>query len=431
MTPAARLSAALEVLAAIEMQRRPAAEALKDWGQSHRFAGAKDRVGIASIVYDALRVKRSAAWLMGAETPRAITLGMLARVRHMTPEAIALLCSGERFAPEPLTDEERARLVAGSLEGAPDAVRADVPDWLAPQLAEVFGADLVVEGEALAARAPVDLRANLLVTTRERALEALDHLGAQPTPLSPWGLRIPVTPDGRGPALQAEPAYVKGQVEVQDEGSQLASLLSGAAPGQQVLDLCAGGGGKTLALAAMMANKGQLYATDSDGRRLMPIFDRLERASVRNVQVRAPKGQQEILGDLESRCDLVLVDAPCTGTGTWRRSPDAKWRTRPGALEQRMKEQDEVLERAARFVKPGGALVYITCSLLRAENEDRVSAFLGRHESFLPRDAAHMAKTAGVPALAERASPFGAGLRLTPRTCGTDGFYVAALVRGA
>jgi 16S rRNA (cytosine967-C5)-methyltransferase len=178
----------------------------------------------------------------------------------------------------------------------------------------------------------------------------------------------------------------------------------------------------------MMENRGQIYATDTDGRRLMPIFPRLERANARNVQVRAPKGQQDVLGDLAGRCDVVFVDAPCTGTGAWRRNPDAKWRVRPGALEQRMKQQDEVLDRATAFVKPGGALIYVTCSVLRAENEDRVAAFLERHPRFLPRDAAHMARRAGVPALAEHASPHGPGLRLSPASTGTDGFYIAALV---
>src|SRR5207245_1834377 len=158
-------------------------------------------------------------------------------------------------------------------------------------------------------------------------------------------------------------AFVKGWVELQDEGSQLASLLCGARAGEQVLDLCAGGGGKTLALAAEMENRGQIYATDMDGRRLMPIYLRLERANARNVQVRAPRGAADILADLQNRCDLVLIDAPCTGTGAWRRNPDAKWRIRPGALAERIKAQDALLARAAEYVKPGGRIVYVTCSV--------------------------------------------------------------------
>src|SRR5208337_1160104 len=208
-----------------------------------------------------------------------------------------------------------------------------------------------------------------------------------PTPLSPVGLRIAIRPDGRGPALAAEPAYLKGLVEIQDEGSQLAALLSGAKPGLQVLDLCAGAGGKTLALAAMMDNHGQVYATDEDGRRLSPIFDRLARSGARNVQVRAPKGQADVLADLAERCDLVMIDAPCSGSGAWRRKPDAKWRMRPGALEQRIKDQDETLENALRFVKRRGRIVYITCSVLRAENEDRIADFMAAHDDLLPVDA--------------------------------------------
>jgi 16S rRNA (cytosine967-C5)-methyltransferase len=238
-----------------------------------------------------------------------------------------------------------------------------------------------------------------------------------------------MSPDGRGPALAAEPAYAKGLVEVQDEGSQLAALLSGAAPGAQVLDLCAGAGGKTLALAAMMNNQGQIYATDPNGRRLMPIFDRLERAGVRNVQVRAPKGPRDILGDLTGRCDLAFVDAPCSGSGAWRRNPDAKWRMRPGALQQRIKDQIDTLETASRFVKSGGWLLYATCSVLREENEDRIAAFLEAHGDFLPIEAAHLARIAGMPGLASQASMLGAGLRLSPLRTATDGFYVAALAR--
>ena len=218
-------------------------------------------------------------------------------------------------------------------------------------------------------------------------------------------------------------------VEVQDESSQLAAALSLAAPGEQVLDLCAGGGGKTLAMAAAMDNRGQIFATDSDGRRLMPIFERLERASARNVQVRAPKGQTDILKDLEGRCDLVLVDAPCTGVGAWRRNPDAKWRMRPGALEQRVKDQDAVLERAAKYVKPGGRLVYVTCSLLAEENEDRVAAFLDTHEDFAPADMAETAEKAGISALLACAARGRYGLTLRPSRVGGDGFFICAMVR--
>lgn len=428
MTPAARVQAALEALADIESRRRPAAEALKDWGLAHRFAGSGDRAGIASLVYDALRRKGSSQWLMGEESPRAEMLGALSNLRRLGLAEIEALFSGERFAPPPLTESERARLAAPTLDGAPDHVRGDYPEWLAPAFAESFGADAAAAGEALASRAPVDLRVNTLKSNRDKALAALAHLGPEPTPLSPVGLRIAVKGDGRGPALSAEPLYVKGHVEVQDEASQLAALVSGAAPGMQVLDLCAGAGGKTLALAAMLANRGQVYATDEDGRRLSPLYARLERSGARNVQVRSPRGGDPV-ADLAGRCDLVFIDAPCTGSGAWRRSPDAKWRIRPGALEERVKDQAEILERATKFVKPGGRLVYVTCSVLKAENEDRVAAFLESQEDFLPLDAPTMARAAGLPALADFASKLGPGIRLDPLRSGTDGFYVAGLTR--
>jgi 16S rRNA (cytosine967-C5)-methyltransferase len=431
MIPAARIAAAIEVLADIEARRRPAADALKDWGLARRFAGSGDRAAIAGLVYDALRRKASSAWIMGEASPRAATLGALKQLRGLGEEEIAALFTGEGHAPAPLSEAERERLRTGDISGAPAHVQGDFPEWLAAAFAESFGEAAIEEGRALANRAPVDLRVNTLKTDRGRALAALAHLGALPTPFSPIGLRVAIRADGRGPALSAEPAYVKGLVEVQDEGSQLAALLSGAAPGMQALDFCAGAGGKTLALAGMMANQGQIYASDPDGRRLAPIFERLARSGARNIQVRAPRGARDVLADLVGRCDLVLIDAPCSGSGAWRRSPDAKWRMRPGALEQRIKDQIESLENAARFVRPGGRLIYVTCSLLKAENEDRVAAFLESHADFLPLEAAQWARACGLEALAAHSSRLGAGIRLSPLRTATDGFYVAALTRTA
>ncbi|MCC3244356.1 RsmB/NOP family class I SAM-dependent RNA methyltransferase [Methylocystis sp. WRRC1] len=428
MTPAAHVSAAIEILDALARRRRPVVDALKEWGVSHRFAGSKDRAAIASLVFDALRKASSASHVMGADTPRAQMLGALREARGMDAAAISALCTGERHAPPPLSDEERARLESATLADAPDHVRGDYPEWLADRFASAFGSRAAEEGAALAARAPVDLRVNILKGSRDQALEKLAHLSPAPTPLSPIGLRIEVG-QGRGPALTAETAYVKGFVEPQDEASQLASLLCAASPGEQVLDLCAGGGGKALALAGQMHNRGQLYAYDSDGRRLMPIHERLERAGARNIQVRAPRGKADVLADLEGRCDLVLIDAPCTGTGTWRRHPDAKWRLAPGALELRLKEQATLLEQAVRFVKPGGRLAYVTCSVLLEEDEEQIAVFLGSHSDFMALSGAEMADNAGLPELARYASPHGPGLRLSPATSGTDGFYVALLQR--
>ena len=213
-------------------------------------------------------------------------------------------------------------------------------------------------------------------------LKALRRFEPQPTPHSPAGVRIEQAPGpGKSPHVEAEPGHGKGWYEVQDEGSQLATLLSGARPRQQIMDLCAGAGGKTLALAALMENSGQLYAYDSDRMRLRPIFERLKRAGVRNAQV-LPAGDRAGLDKLEGRMDLVLIDAPCTGSGVWRRRPDAKWRLSPQMLEARLAEQRAVLDEGARLVKPGGRLAYITCSVLPAENRDQVDAFLARQPEF-------------------------------------------------
>jgi 16S rRNA (cytosine967-C5)-methyltransferase len=432
LTPAARLSAAIEVLADIEARRRPAADALKDWGLAHRFAGSKDRAAIASLVYDALRRRASAAFVMGEASPRAVLLGALALARGLDGATIAALCTGERFAPAPLTAQEAGRLAAPSLAGAPASVAGDFPDWLGADLEAAFGARLVEEMQALAARAPIDIRTNTLKTERARLLPALAHLGPEVTPHAPTGLRFSAGEDGRGPTLQATPEFIKGLFEIQDEGSQVVAALAGAAPGMQVVDLCAGGGGKTLELAALMDNSGQIYATDADARRLAPIHDRLARAGVRNVQVRTPKGRgDEPLADLTGRIDLVLVDAPCTGIGTWRRNADTKWRVRPGALAERMKEQDFVLERARQLVRPGGRIAYITCSVLPRENDERIAAFLAGNPGFAsvdPREVLALAPDT----LSERddlVSPAGLGLQLTPLRTGTDGFYLAILQR--
>ena len=431
MTPAARLSAAIEVLSDIEARRRPAGDALKDWGLSHRFAGSGDRAGIAGLVYDALRRRASSAWIMDDDKPRAVLLGMLARERAMAAGAIAALCDGSRFAPAPLSDAERARLEAANLEGAPPHVVGDYPEWLDGKLAATFGGERAEEGAALASRAPLDLRVNTLQADRDKAAESLADLKPELARWSPFGLRVVLGADAKSPAVHAEPAFLKGLVEIQDEGSQLAALLSAAKPGEQVIDLCAGAGGKTLALAAMMDNHGQLYATDTDKRRLAPIHARLERAGVRNVQVRTPRGAEDTLADLAGKADLALIDAPCTGTGAWRRNPDAKWRVRPGALAERLREQADTLDRAAALVKAGGRIAYVTCSVLDDENGMQVRAFAARHPQFSIVAPADVAGALGERAFLFRRAVLASaeGLLMTPRRTDTDGFFVSILTR--
>ncbi|KQP40657.1 MFS transporter [Methylobacterium sp. Leaf104] len=431
MTPPARLSAAIEVLADIAARRRPAADALKDWGLAHRFAGSGDRAAIASLVYDALRRRASAAWIMADESPRSLVIGMLRLQYGRAAPTIAEMFSGERFAPAPLSDDERRRLAEGTLADAPLHVAGDVPEWVLPSLAATFGSETLDELRALSRRAPLDIRINTLKRSRAEALAGLAHLTPEPTPHAPNGLRIPIGEDGRGPALHVEPEFIDGWYEIQDEGSQLASLLCGARPGETVIDLCAGGGGKTLSLAAMMENSGRLVASDDDPRRLAPIHERLRRAGA-TAEIRTPrtgKARTDVLADLDGSADRVLVDAPCTGSGTWRRNPDAKWRMRPNALSTRSADQATVLDRAARLVRPGGRITYVTCSLLPEENDAAIAGFLGRRSEDLTAVSASQVLAAYAPDLGPAIRLTQHGLQMSPARTGTDGFYVATLQR--
>ncbi len=418
-----RAQAAIEVLRDIEARRRPASDALRDWGLAHRFAGGGDRSAIGNIVYDALRKKASQAWQMDSETAESAVFATLVSQWGYAPEELAAQFDGDRFAPEPPAAEALSAFEARDIAEAPDHVRADIPQWLAPQFQRAFGDNWIAEAAALSSRPPLDLRANRLKADRDKVIRQLDRTSAAPGPLGPDAIRIAAgSRDARLPNVQAEPAYQKGWFEIQDAGSQAAALLAGVEPGQQVLDYCAGAGGKTLALAAQMENKGQVHAHDADRNRLAPIFDRLKRAGTRNVQVHARVGE---LAPLAGAMDCVLVDAPCTGTGTWRRRPDAKWRLDERNLAMRISEQDAVLDEAAAFVKPGGRLVYITCSLLPQENEERVAAFLASHGNFAPAELAvgRLCHSAHAPAAGATK------VTLTPLSTETDGFFIAAMTR--
>ncbi len=421
-----RLAAAAEVLADMAARKRPVADALKDWGLSHRFAGSGDRAAIGNLVYDALRKKLSLSWRMGDDAPLPLIAAVLLDSWNETPESLAAKLDGDRFAPQMPTLDVLQAFGTADLSKAPDHVQADVPEWIVPHLKAMFGDELVAECQAQTGRPPVDMRVNRLLSTRDKVLADLPKdIGVVASKLVEDGLRIPAgVSEYRQPNIQAEPAFQKGWFEIQDEGSQLVATLSGAAPGETVLDYCAGGGGKTLALASLMSNKGQIFATDSDKLRLAPIFDRLKRAETRNVQVKSAKSD---LSDLEGAMDMVLIDAPCTGAGTWRRRPDAKWRLSPAQLETRIKEQASILQSAKAYVKPGGRLVYITCSLFREENEAQIEAFLSANSGFTASSgtelASHGALDAGL------FLPGKTGLTLTPRRTGTDGFFVSVLKR--
>ncbi len=428
MKDGGRLAAAIEILGEVDSARRPVQDALRDWGRQHRFAGSGDRLVIANLVFDALRRRLSLAAIMGDDSPRALVLATYVRVWGAGLDGLAAALEGDRFAPVPPDETEASRLAAADPDDMSAHVAADVPEWLWPQIEAAFGADAVAEGQALAARAPIDLRVNLLKGDRERLVRKLSHLSLKETATSPVGLRIePPLGKERAPHVQAEEGFRKGWFELQDEASQVAALVAASVEPAQVLDYCAGGGGKTLALAGAMDNRGQIYAHDASKLRLAPIFERLQRAGARNVQVRDPDTAS--LDDLAERMDLVFVDVPCSGTGVWRRRPDSKWRITPNALAARTREQREVLSAASRFVRPGGHLLYATCSLLPCENGDQVRAFLEEHEDFEPVGLeARWTALFGEAAPRPRFDDAGFAT-LSPARTATDGFFIALLRR--
>jgi 16S rRNA (cytosine967-C5)-methyltransferase len=428
MRPGGRASAAIEVLNEVLGRHRPASEALQNWGRSHRFAGAGDRAAIGNLVFDALRKRSSLAHRMGSDAPRALVFGVLALHWQLPVDRIAELAL-EEHGPGALTEDERARL--GSIEGGavPPWVRGDYPEWLDESFARVFGDRRAEQGQALARRAPVDLRANTMKTTATKLMSALAKYRPEKGRYAPDCIRLALpAAEGRNPNVEAEPAHGKGWFEVQDQGSQLAALLSAANGSEQVADICAGAGGKTLALAAMMGNKGQIHAHDADRHRLRPIFERLQRAGVRNVQV-IPADEPERLQSLGGKLDMVLVDAPCSGSGAWRRKPDAKWRLKPQALAQRIEQQRQLLDTGAGLLRPGGRLHYITCSLLPEENADQLDAFLKTRPEFesMPYAGQWRGRLQGEPPMSADGET--RSLLLTPLDHNTDGFFIATLKR--
>jgi len=424
-----RIQAAIEVLDDITNQHTPVSNALRDWGKAHRFAGSKDRAAIGSIVHDALRYKSSIGWRMDDDSTRALALGTLVFVWGETVDSINEALDGDKHSPKPLSQAEVAGLNgAKNIDMAPDWIRADVPEWLWLAFENNYGDEAVIEGQALRARAPLDLRVNTIKSDIAKAKAGCADIAISDAPLSPLGLRIEAGSGlDRLPNIQSEPVYLTGEVEIQDEGSQIVSLLVDAKPGEKVLDYCAGGGGKTLALAAEMQNEGTVYAYDIDKRRLAPLYQRAMRAGASNVEViQPPLGS---LDKLKGKMDRVLIDAPCTGAGTWRRKPDAKWRLSPETLEIRMNEQRAVLSQAKQFVRPGGLLFYVTCSMLAEENEGQIYPFLEENPDF---ELLSAGETWEEKIGTDKMKPWsedGCTLTLTPASTNTDGFFFAVMER--
>jgi 16S rRNA (cytosine967-C5)-methyltransferase len=432
LTPGAQVAAAIDILTAIDTGDLPADDVAADYFRRRRYIGAKDRAYIAGHVYAVLRHRAALDWWIGRYAtdlgPRCRVLAALVLVEGWRPDAVSACCDGDRFRPAPLGELE-VRLVRALANhtlhhpGMSRAVANNLPEWLEPYLVRVFGKALEDEMAALNGPAPIDLRVNLLKSDRETARHALAAAGlpAAPTPWSPIGLRLRERVPFGGLA-----GFKEGLVEVQDESSQIAALLADARPGMRVVDFCAGTGGKTLALAAAMANRGKLVACEVSRRRLERAAHRLRRAGVSNVERRVLSGERDKWVKRHAGgFDRVFVDVPCLGTGTWRRNPGAKWRTHPKDLAELVERQQQILRSAARLVRPGGRLVYATCSLLREEDEAQAEAFLAVETDFSLLPAARVwGETIG------GASPGGEHyLRLTPARHGTDGFFVAIFER--
>jgi 16S rRNA (cytosine967-C5)-methyltransferase len=439
MTPGARISAAIEILDQVEADPRPADRVVEAYFRQRRYAGSKDRHAVAERAYGVLRRRRRIDWRLvmadwqAAPTGRTRVLADMALAGGQDRAAVSALCTGEGHAPAPLDEAEATlmhRLAGTPLEigGMPLAVRVECPDALAGVLEAGLGADFEPVMRALLEEAPFDLRVNpLKAAEREKVRSSLAGGGMKirPTALSPFGMRAP-----RRSAIDHLDLFKDGVIEVQDEGAQLAAIMVGAAPGMQVADFCAGAGGKTLVMAALMENKGRVLAMDTAAARLDRCQVRVKRAGLDNVEPRLlDDDSKKRLRRMKGRFDRVLVDAPCTGVGTWRRNPDARWRFGAEELGRLTVLQAEILERAGRLVKPGGRMIYVTCSLIAEENERQVEAFLAANADFKAMPVEQVwAETVG--ALGGPECPVtGSHLKLLPDRHGTDGFFIAVLRR--
>jgi 16S rRNA (cytosine967-C5)-methyltransferase len=405
VTPGARLAAAAEVLAEIFARKAAADRALAVWGRGHRFAGSKDRAAIAERVYTCLRRRNECAFAMGDESPRALVLGSLTVVDNLKPLEVEALCADGAHALGALTAGERERVEAPRRSNDP-WITLNYPVWLHDELSKALGGGLERELTALNARAPLDLRVNTLKARLDRVLDELVAAGFAPVlcPQTPTAIRLAAGADAKVTAL---PAYRDGRIEVQDEASQRAALIAGARPGDMVIDLAAGAGGKALALAAVMQNKGRILACDIEPGRLRNMEPRIARAGATIIEIVGDPYGGAISAAAGAGADLVFVDAPCSSTGTWRRNPEAKWTLDVERLNAYRTAQAKLLDRAAELVKPGGRIAYAVCSILPSEGDGQVQAFAARR--------------AGWRVVAAQT--------LTPGRDGMDGFFVALVER--
>jgi 16S rRNA (cytosine967-C5)-methyltransferase len=412
LTPSARLQAVIDILEGLNVTAQPADRYLRDWSRARRYAGSKDRAAISERVYAILRHRSSFAWRMGSDDARALVIASLL-AEGLSADEITGLFDGKGYGAAPLSEDERRALTSPPSDEPPLCVRGEFPPFLEAELARAFGPALLDEMIAMQARAPVDLRVNSLKSSRTTVMETLRAEGftVEPTPYAPHGLRLP---PGEGLSkLSATPLFASGAFEFQDEAAQIAALLCAAKPCMRVLDFAAGAGGKSLALAALMQNLGEIVAHDTSPARLRPLAARAARAGVTIIHSRPPQGA----------FDVVLIDSPCSGTGTWRRQPELRWRTTPDGLKSLTGLQDDLLEQGAVLVAVGGRLVYATCSVLPSENEDRIERFLSRHAEFAVLSASTVWSEAAPPPGLDRF------FKATPLRTGTDGFFTSILQR--
>ena len=387
---------------------RPADQALSAYFRSHRELGQQDRAFVAETVFAVLRRKRSLEMAAGSAAPHALAVAALVRVFGISGRA--------------LQDHDAdlvTRIKSAQNSAFPEAVQADLPDWLWQRLSVEYGAaDAMAIARGLLNPAPLDLRVNLAKLSREEALARLD-VEAAPTPLSPSGIRLKGKPQINRHAL-----FLDGSLEVQDEGSQLLAYLLAPRRGELVADFCAGAGGKTLALSMLMHGTGRVYAMDVSEKRLRELAPRAARAGISNVHTIVLSGEGDVRAKrLAGKLDRVLVDAPCSGFGTLRRNPDLKWRHGEGAIAELAAKQTRILNAAAKLLKPGGRLVYATCSILSEENEAVADRFALEHPEFKALSCAELLATQRI------AVATGDRLRLWPHHHGTDGFFAAAFQR--
>ncbi len=441
MTPGARIKTAGEILEALSTSREPADRYLRSWGSKNRYAGSKDRRFLKAVVFDVLRHRASYAEAMGSDDPRGLALAAVRWGQEFSLEEVAKACTGARHDAPKLSDAERTALSPGA---APDVL--EWPTWGLEELGKGRSEEETAKlARALNTMAPLDLRVNLSKAKRDDVLGALEAVGfaAKPSLFSPRGIRIS---RGEGEMesknIRALPLFSDGRIEIQDEGSQLVALLAGAKPGMQVIELCAGGGGKTLVLAEALEKSGQVFACDTDPARLRNGQERVKRAGISNVQPlqitpwEAEAGDDPELEDHAGKADLVYLDVPCSGSGAWRRQPDGKWRMAQEDLDALNATQSAILKRGARLVKPGGTLVYVTCSVFARENADQINTFLEQAGDFEAQDIAKLWESniaAPFPAILESAVEpglvAGSYLQLSPVISGTDGFFTAVLKR--